>query len=134
MARYPQWTFSVAVILTGCATAAVVKPDVIGPHGEHLVEVACNLPDGCMSLSREVCQGDFDVVTNGQVVSGGGGVPVTNANVMLVRCKTPPPSVPAASPAPSSSAPPPSRPGYARCASTFDCESGGTCIGGWCRM
>jgi hypothetical protein len=64
----------------GC-TPFIVKDDVIGPHGERLISLQCDTPDQCMSFARDVCRGDFDVVTNNYAVG--------ERDSMLVHCKNP---------------------------------------------
>jgi len=120
-------TIAALVMGSGCVTARIVEPDVTGPHGEHLVELECTLPDKCMALARQTCGGDFDVVTSNDSASGGAGMMVTSSAIMLVHCQNPPPHLAPAAPSA------PAAPGYTTCASTFDCTAGGTCIGGWCR-
>jgi hypothetical protein len=73
-------------VVAGCASSYIYNPDVIGPHGEHLIELACTVPDQCMSLARRTCGGDFDLVTGGSAV-GGDGTAVSSVNLMLVQCR-----------------------------------------------
>ena len=84
--------FFVIAVTVGCVTASIYKPDVIGPHGEHLIELSCATPDKCMDFARVTCKGDFDVVTSSDVTTGGGakGVPVGSTNLMLIRCDNQP--------------------------------------------
>ena len=76
----------VAVVLflvtAGC-TAMVVNPDVQGPHGEHLVEIQCAQPDACLDLARQVCGGDYDIVTNNKTAG-------MDSATMMVSCKARP--------------------------------------------
>ena len=91
------WAIAAMTAGAGC-TAYIYKSDVVGPHGEHLIELACNTPDACLELARQTCGGDYDIVTTGDAVSGGGKAGVSSANMMLVQCKKetvlvpPPPS------------------------------------------
>ena len=101
MTQRLAWIVAAVIVGTGCISARIEKPDVIGPHGEHLVELACNLPDQCMALARETCGGDYDIVTSNDLVSGGGKMPVSSQNMMLVQCKSAraaPPITPPATP------------------------------------
>jgi hypothetical protein len=86
----PRFRSAVTTLLaaTACATASVYKPDVIGPHGEHLIELSCPTPDACMELGRQTCRGDFDIVTSSDVPDPFFGGAKTN-NLMLIQCKTP---------------------------------------------
>jgi hypothetical protein len=53
----------VASVGVHCTGYYVYNPDVIGPHGEHAVELACNGgPDECLASARKYCGGDFDVI------------------------------------------------------------------------
>lgn len=71
----------VMVIGAGCLPATrIVNPDVTGPNGEHLVELACGAADQCMALARQTCGGDFDVITS--------MVNSRSESMMLVHCKT----------------------------------------------
>jgi hypothetical protein len=65
--------------VAGCAPAIVLKPDVPGPHGEHLAELQCGLPDGCLAFARQLCGGDFDIVSTGSAQN--------DTTVMLIHCK-----------------------------------------------
>jgi hypothetical protein len=76
----------VLVLAAGCG-AIVVNPDVQGPHGEHLVEIQCPQPDQCLDKAREVCGGDYDIVTNNKTAGA-------DSATMMVSCKAaaqPPP-------------------------------------------
>jgi hypothetical protein len=77
---------SLMVVATACASSYVYRPDVVGPHGEHLVELACSAPDKCMDLARKTCDGDFDIVMNGSDVSGN-KYGVSSTNLILVKCQ-----------------------------------------------
>jgi hypothetical protein len=61
-------------------TAWVVNPDVIGPHGEHLMQLECGTSGYCMVFARKTCAGDFDIVTF-----------TPASGEMLVQCKNPSP-------------------------------------------
>ena len=74
-----RWMLVPALLGVTAGCFQVVNPDVTGPHGEHLMELQCPTPADCMSYARQVCGGDFDVVT-----SPGPGAPF-----MLVQCKPP---------------------------------------------
>jgi hypothetical protein len=89
----PRLLWTVLVLGAGC-TAYIYNPDVIGPHGEHLIELACSTPDRCMDLARQTCGGDYDVVTTGNAVSGTSQGGTSSANLMLVQCKTSPVAAP----------------------------------------
>jgi hypothetical protein len=77
-----RW-MSAAVLVLGVGCFQVVSSDVVGPHGEHLMELQCPTPEDCMKFARETCAGDFDIVTN-QTVSGGRG---GTSELILVQCK-----------------------------------------------
>ena len=88
-----RWRCVALVLLgTGC-TPYIMKDNVVGPHGEPLIELACATPDQCMSFAREVCRGDFDVATN-DFYAAGGKTP-TSGDLMLVHCQNPPGPPPA---------------------------------------
>jgi hypothetical protein len=70
----------------GC-TPYIVKDNVVGPHGEQLIELSCWNPDTCMSFAREVCRGDFDVATNAY---NAGSYQTLPSDIMLVHCKNAP--------------------------------------------
>jgi hypothetical protein len=83
-----RWS-GVALLLLGTAcTPYIVKDDVVGPHGEQLIELACATPDQCMYFARTVCGGDFDIATNDYTVTG--GKTPTSGDLMLVHCQYPP--------------------------------------------
>jgi hypothetical protein len=121
------WTVVAIALISGCASARIVKSDVVGPHGEHLLELVCQAPDGCMDLARRACAGDFNVITNNGVASSVGET-VMSQEVMLVQCKNPPPIAPAAAPAQRK----PSQGEFAACSSSDDCEIG-ICLEQHCR-
>ena len=78
--------FLAAVLGVAGCTPYIMKDDVVGPHGEQLVELACASPDDCMPFARQVCQGDFDIVTNDytqphRITIGGAN------DVMIVHCE-----------------------------------------------
>jgi hypothetical protein len=79
------------LLAAGCAPF-IVKDDVIGPHGEQLIELSCASPDVCMSFAREVCRGDFDVATNDYNSGSNKTLP---SDIMLVHCTNPPGPPPA---------------------------------------
>jgi hypothetical protein len=88
--------FAVAVVL-GAASCApyIVKDDVVGPHGEQVIELACASPDQCMSFARETCRGNFDIVTNDYSApqrAQVGGSP----DIMMVHCQNAPGGPPVA--------------------------------------
>jgi hypothetical protein len=65
MRRVSGIAAAIAVGLCGihCNGYYVYNPDVIGPHGEHAVELACKGgPDECLASARKYCGGDFDVI------------------------------------------------------------------------
>jgi hypothetical protein len=82
-----RWLLVVLSLLGAGCTPFVVKDDVIGPRGEQLIELSCWSPDTCMSFAREVCRGDFDVVTNDYNTGSNQTLP---SDIMLVHCTTPP--------------------------------------------
>jgi hypothetical protein len=84
-----------ASAVTSCVTAYVYKPDVVGPNGEHLVELACSTPDACMDFARKTCSGDFEIVTSSDVTGGGGKTGVSSTDLMLIHCKNGAVAVPA---------------------------------------
>lgn len=84
------------VVVTGCVTAAVVNPDVVGPHGEHLIELRCVSSERCLAFARETCGGDYDIVTNNDEVLASGAKGTASADVMMVQCKSVPPAAPPA--------------------------------------
>lgn len=81
-----RWMFA-ALLLVGCTM--VVNPDVIGPHGEHLMELQCPTPDRCMDFARTVCHGDFDLVSDSSYAGYKGGT----SEVVLVHCANAPPAL-----------------------------------------
>ena len=89
MVRHATGAALLVVAATGCSSASIYKPDVIGPHGEHLVEISCSAPDACMDFARQLCGGDFDVVTSGQYVGGAEGN-VYSKNLVLIKCQNAP--------------------------------------------
>ncbi|MGO9832039.1 MAG: hypothetical protein ACLPJH_18040 [Myxococcaceae bacterium] len=107
----PRFCLSVSAVLSlsGCApapvylpkavpTSTIYKPAVLGPHGEHLVEIACGTPDACMEFGRQVCQGDFDLITHSDLSITGGKTADTFTILMLIQCKSLLPSVSAPQP------------------------------------
>ncbi len=82
-----RWSCALWGLLAVGCTPFVVKDDVVGPHGEQLVELSCWSPDTCMSFAREVCHGDFDVATNDYNSGSGRSLP---SDIMLVRCEAAP--------------------------------------------
>jgi hypothetical protein len=79
----------VALLVAGAGCLPyVMKDDVIGPHGEALIELACATPDQCMAFARQTCHGDFDVATNDFTVSG--GKTPSSGDLMLVHCANAP--------------------------------------------
>ena len=101
MRRHLSWA-AVLLLPGACATATYVyQTDVIGPHGEHLVELACDTPDACMALGRQVCQGNFDIVNSGRGTNSAvSGTYTGGSNLVLIQCQSGPPSfaTPAAPP------------------------------------
>jgi len=96
----PRLILAVSALLTGSGcvsapvsepkevgTSTIYKPAVLGPHGEHLVEIACGTPDACMGFGRQVCQGDFDIITHSDFTFGGNGLIINNTILMLIQCK-----------------------------------------------
>jgi hypothetical protein len=77
MRKRGSWLLTLLMGGTGCTTATVRNSNVIGPHGEHLVELQCQLPEQCRPLARESCGGDYDIIAT----SPGG--------VMTVGCRNP---------------------------------------------
>ncbi|MGO9832040.1 MAG: hypothetical protein ACLPJH_18045 [Myxococcaceae bacterium] len=77
------------VVAAGCEPY-IYKPDVVGPHGEHLIELACPTPDGCMELARQTCQGDYNIVTNGAVAPGTPEGGSKGTNLMVIQCENQP--------------------------------------------
>ncbi|MGO8971838.1 MAG: hypothetical protein ACLQDQ_19945 [Myxococcaceae bacterium] len=97
--------FSAVLSASGCVsapvnvpkqvgTSTIYKPAVLGPHGEHAVEIACATPDVCMEFGRQVCQGDFDLLTHSELTFGGAGLIVNTTILMLIQCKNLPPALP----------------------------------------
>jgi hypothetical protein len=86
MSQRPWMLVVLGVLAVGC-TPYIVKDNVVGPHGEQLIELACASPDKCMAFAREVCGGDFDVATNDYTVTG--GKTPTSGDLMLVHCQNP---------------------------------------------
>lgn len=81
------WRLFCAVLVAGCAesTGGIVTDDnVVGPHGERLIQIYCSVPSGCMAEARAVCGGDFDVFSTG-------------TSFMLVGCLRPPAAPPSSS-------------------------------------
>lgn len=64
--RLERWMRVLALPVVGAASLwgclQVANPDVIGPHGEHLIELQCPTPDMCMDFARQTCGGDFDTL------------------------------------------------------------------------
>jgi len=79
-----RWLLAGTTCLAATGCFQVVNPDVTGPHGEHLMELQCPTPADCMSYARQVCGGDFDLVTN----SVSGGYKSGTKDTMLVQCKS----------------------------------------------
>ncbi len=73
-----RWT-CLALLGVGAGCFQVVNPDVIGPHGEHLMELQCPTPAQCMDFARQTCGGDFDSLPH----SG-------PSQYLLVQCKNAP--------------------------------------------
>jgi len=84
----------------------VVSTDIIGPHGEHLIELECpSSTKACMDFARKTCAGDYDIFST---------LP------MLVQCQSaqlspnaPPPGAPTPVPPPPGFSPPVPPPGGA---------------------
>lgn len=96
--KLPLVAFAFGVV--GC-TPFVVKDNIVGPHGEQLVELTCATPDDCMAFAREVCQGDFDIATNDYTQPTHLNIGSGN-DLMMVHCTNPPGHPP---PAPRRAAP-----------------------------
>jgi hypothetical protein len=84
-----RWMLVVLSALGAGCTPYIMKDNVVGPHGEKLVELACATPDQCMTFAREVCAGDFDIATNDFTVTG--GKTPTSGDYMMVHCQNAPP-------------------------------------------
>jgi hypothetical protein len=82
-----RWRCVAWVLWAAGCTPYVVKDDIVGPHGEQLIELSCWAPDTCMSFAREVCRGDFDVATNDYNTGSNQTLP---SDIMLVHCKNTP--------------------------------------------
>jgi hypothetical protein len=83
--------FVIALMIAGplgCAyaNAQVIRSNVEGPHGESLFEVGCFQLSDCYRVARNECGGDFDVVTNGTEIIGGGRE-IGSIQEMMVSCR-----------------------------------------------
>jgi hypothetical protein len=90
MSKQQWWCVGLLVVGAGCAPY-VVKDNVVGPHGEQLVELSCGTPDACMSFARETCHGDFEVATNDLYAPTNQSM---GGDIMMVHCANPPGGLP----------------------------------------